>query len=95
MTIKDDAGEPRDLTGAELVFFAHWDRQVQMRLSSASAEIDVAWMEGRVTVPFDRSAFRDVSPRQTVSYELEMRNGAEQRTVLEGRIHVLGGFNDD
>lgn len=95
MTIRDDSGQPRDLTGSEIVFFANWDRQNQMRLSSAAGSVEVVATEGRVTVPFDKSTFRNVSPRKAVHYELELRSGEEQRTVLEGRIHVVESFNDD
>ncbi|MEL6689089.1 MAG: hypothetical protein AAFP28_02115 [Pseudomonadota bacterium] len=95
MTIKDEAGANRDLTGAELIFFAQWDNAIQLRYSSAAAEVLVEPLEGKVTVPFGSGVFRNVSSRKNVRYELELRQNGEQRTVLEGSIAVIAGFNDD
>ncbi|MEM9794776.1 MAG: hypothetical protein AAF848_17685 [Pseudomonadota bacterium] len=95
MTIQDDQGQPRDLSGAEVVFYGHWDNQTNMRLTSALGEISVSEAEGRVTVPFAVDAFRSVSTRKTVRYEVELRQGGEQRTVLQGLVKVIAGLNDD
>ncbi|MEM1151064.1 MAG: hypothetical protein AAGI03_10975 [Pseudomonadota bacterium] len=95
VTIQDDEGQPRDLSGAEVVFYGHWDNQTHMRLTSALGEINLSEPEGRVTVPFAVDAFRTVSTRKTVRYELELRQAGEQRTVLEGLVNVIEGLNDD
>ena len=95
MTIKDETGATRDLNGAELIFFAQWDNTVQLRFTSAASEVVVDEVEGKVTVPFAADVFRGVSTRKNVRYELELRQGTEQRTVLEGSITVIAGINDD
>ncbi|MCH2077673.1 MAG: hypothetical protein MK180_12490 [Rhodobacteraceae bacterium] len=95
MTIKDETGTTRDLTGAEIIFFAQWDNAIQLRYSSGAGEVIVDPLEGKVTVPFASTVFRDVSSRKNVRYELELRQNGEQRTVLEGSIAVVAGFNDD
>ncbi|MEM6728454.1 MAG: hypothetical protein AAF618_08135 [Pseudomonadota bacterium] len=87
--------QPKDLTGAEIVFFASWNGENQLRLTSTANEVLVDATAGRVTVPFDVTIFRMVSSRASVRYELELREGSMQRTVLEGRIKIVGGISDD
>ena len=95
VVLRTNDGQPRDLTGTELVFCAHWERQPRIRMTSGDGAITLEESAGRITVPFPVATFRDVSSRKMVRYELELRQGGEQRTILKGRITVEEGFNDD
>ncbi|MEM8591597.1 MAG: hypothetical protein AAGF13_03635 [Pseudomonadota bacterium] len=95
VSLVTDEGAPRDLSAAEVVFFAQWNGATQLRLSSDAGDVLLDAPEGKVTVPFSVSSFESASSRKNIRYELEVREGEAQRTVLEGKISVLEGINDD
>lgn len=83
------------LSGVDVHFFAFWDNQRQLKLSLSASELTVDTASGLITVPFSADTFRGVKPGAQITYEIEWRRGADQRIILQGRIEVFAGANDD
>ena len=93
--LQDDKGAPRDLSGMIFVFFAHWSGKTHIKRSSADGAITLDAIAGKITVPFGVKDFAAARAGQDIRYELEQRNNAEQRTILEGKITLEAGISDD
>ncbi|MEO1138936.1 MAG: hypothetical protein AAFW87_05715 [Pseudomonadota bacterium] len=93
--LKEQDGSPRDLSNGEILFFAYWQGETRVRMSSAASEIAIDTVLGSITVAFDVQTFRAARAGATVFYEVEHRQGDEQRTVLQGKIEIQSGINDD
>lgn len=93
--LQEQDGSPRDLSSGEIVFFAYWRGETRVRLSSGAGTVLIDVPAGAITVPFDVTTFDAAAPGASVFYEVEHRQGSEQRTVLQGKIKIQAGINDD
>ena len=93
--VQDDAGNPRDLSTMEIVFFAHWSGKTRIKRSSADNQISLDTQAGKITVAFGTGDFSDARAGQDIRYELEQRENGHQRTILQGKITLHAGISDD
>lgn len=95
LALEDSEGTVTDLTGWEIVFITQSLESGPMRKTSADGGITVTPTEGRILVPISVVDSRLLSHRSSLKYEIERRNGPQQRPVLSGTIFVNRGVNDD
>jgi len=85
-----------NLTGQTVVFRAMSKSGVQVVRKDMSTGIVVDIALAKITVPITVAESRLMATNgPDLTYDLERRNGAEQRTLLFGSITVDGSSNDD
>lgn len=93
--LKEANGSPRDLSNGEIYFFAYWQGSTRVTLSSSAGTLMVDVPNGSIKVPFAVTTFEAARPGQSVLYEVEHRQAGEQRTVLQGKVTIEAGINND
>lgn len=92
----DGSGAAVNLTGGVLVFRVTRNGTELLRKSSPSSGITIATpSNGQAVVTLTVAETRALPYGMVALYEIELRDGAGQTTLLAGRINVLGGVNDD
>ena len=95
LRFKQDGGSPLDLTGATVVFRAVAPG-VTVRLSSATAAVSIPTpTNGEVTINMAAADTRTLPTGLVAQYEVEMRVGSTQTTILYGKLSVTEWANDD
>ena len=94
LSLKDENGDAVDLTGWEITFYARYGND-RLTLSSTDGDVSVDAPAGAVRVPISVAHSRVFRAGTNVRYEIERRKGADQRTIVEGVLHILEGINDD
>lgn len=91
-------GVPQDLTGKVLAFRAAWLAPTEGQLTKTSAGGDIIFTdqeEGEALMVLTFAETRLLPAGVVIEYELEYRDGSDQRTVKSGFINAVGGVNSD
>ena len=94
LNLKDKDGAAVDLSGWDVVFYARYGSD-KLTLSSADGAIAVDAAAGAITIPISVAHSRTFRAGTNVRYEIERSKGDDQRTIIEGVLHILEGINDD
>lgn len=99
LTMKDADGVAVDLTGRTLVFRAEWaggSYRLDTDTTGGGGDLVITTpASGLVTLTIDPATTRQFLAGERVDYEIEMRNGGTEFTLLYGRIIGIGGVNED
>jgi hypothetical protein len=93
---KDGAGNPVDLTGAEIIFIAETTSSI-LRKTTANDSLQMpAPINGEVILKLSPAETRLLAVGRLRSrYEIERRIGGDEFTILSGCLIVVQGVNDD